>query len=145
MIEITLTSPKEHKEIATLEAALFSDPWSEKALTDFFSAPHAQGFICRIQGEFAGYLTGSLLCGEGEILRIGVAPRFRRKGLGAKLIHRFRLLAEKEEAEMLFLEVRKSNTGAVALYEACGFVKTGERKGYYQNPKEDALLYQLKL
>ncbi|MBR3838037.1 MAG: ribosomal protein S18-alanine N-acetyltransferase [Clostridia bacterium] len=145
MVEITLISTESTKEIASLEAALFSDPWSEKALADFFSAKHARGLICRIQGEFAGYLTGSLICGEGELLRIGVDPRFRRKGLGARLIRQFRLMAENEGAEVLFLEVRKSNTGAAALYEACGFVKTGERKGYYQSPKEDALLYQLKL
>ncbi|MBR7164658.1 MAG: ribosomal protein S18-alanine N-acetyltransferase [Clostridia bacterium] len=145
MIEITFNPIENSKEIALLESALFSDPWSEGALRDFFEMPHARGLVCRVQGEFAGYLTGSLLCGEGEILRIGIAPHFRRKGLATELIRHFKLLAEKEETEVLFLEVRKSNTSAVSLYEACGFFKTGERKGYYQNPKEDALLYQLKL
>jgi len=40
----------------------------------------------------------------------------------------------------LTLEVRPSNTPAVALYQKHGFQEAGRRPNYYDNPKEDALL-----
>ena len=43
----------------------------------------------------------------------------------------------------IFLEVRESNTPAIALYESLGFEKIGVRKGYYDKPKEDAVIYRL--
>ena len=40
----------------------------------------------------------------------------------------------------IFLEVRISNTAAIRLYETCGFEQVGERKKYYSDPVEDALV-----
>ena len=48
--------------------------------------------------------------------------------------------AKEKECHSIFLEVRESNVAAVELYKSYGFVSTGKRKGYYSNPKEDALL-----
>ena len=43
-------------------------------------------------------------------------------------------------ARHVVLEVRPSNTGARSLYEKFGFTLLGFRRGYYQNPMEDALV-----
>ena len=40
----------------------------------------------------------------------------------------------------LTLEVRKSNAAAIALYEKHGFQRAGLRPGYYQHPREDAVI-----
>ena len=45
-----------------------------------------------------------------------------------------------ENADFITLEVRKSNTVAIKLYEKMGFELVGERKAFYENPKEDAIL-----
>jgi ribosomal-protein-alanine N-acetyltransferase len=39
------------------------------------------------------------------------------------------------------LEVRASNTAALALYESLGFKPAGKRRDYYSEPDEDALIY----
>jgi ribosomal-protein-alanine N-acetyltransferase len=49
--------------------------------------------------------------------------------------------AERAVASKIFLEVRESNLPARRLYEKHGFHETGRRRGYYQNPAEDAILY----
>jgi ribosomal-protein-alanine N-acetyltransferase len=41
--------------------------------------------------------------------------------------------------------VRPSNTGALLFYTACGFVRTGVRKGYYQETREDAVIMEREL
>ena len=48
-------------------------------------------------------------------------------------------------AESAVLEVRESNTPAIALYERFGFQQVGFRKNYYEHPTEGAKLYSLRL
>ena len=43
-------------------------------------------------------------------------------------------------SHILRLEVRESNTPAIALYNSMGFTQLGIRKNYYRNPKENALI-----
>jgi ribosomal-protein-alanine N-acetyltransferase len=41
------------------------------------------------------------------------------------------------------LEVRRSNAAARELYRGKGFIDVGERKNYYESPREDAILMTL--
>ena len=50
--------------------------------------------------------------------------------------------ARKNQVQSIFLEVRQSNSPAIALYEKCGFKQIAKRKNYYQHPVEDAWIYQ---
>ena len=80
--------------------------------------------------------------GEAELLRIVVDPAHRGHGVGrALLAHCQRELAA-ESLELLYLEVRVSNTAAIQLYRACGWKRCGLRSGYYPDG-EDAALYRL--
>ena len=80
--------------------------------------------------------------GEAELLRIAVDPAHRGHGVGrALLAHCQRELAA-EGLELLYLEVRVSNTAAIQLYRACGWKPCGRRGGYYPDG-EDAALYRL--
>ena len=64
----------------------------------------------------------------------------RRQGIGSALMRRLISAADKQGAEELFLEVRKSNSEAVSLYDSLGFQKIGIRKKYYRKPVEDAVV-----
>ncbi|MFR0944555.1 MAG: GNAT family N-acetyltransferase [Clostridia bacterium] len=55
---------------------------------------------------------------------------------GELLFHRM----QERKVRVIHLDVRLSNTPARNLYESLGFVQDGLRKGYYDLPKEDALL-----
>ena len=77
---------------------------------------------------------------EGHITNVAVHPEFRHQGIGDQLVSELLSLCEKENIDLVTLEVRKSNQNAIKLYEKHGFVAEGIRKAYYQDNKEDAII-----
>lgn len=124
--------------LLSLEGALFSDPYSERSLAETLAAPYTAAYLALSDGEPIGYLIATLLPPEGEILRIGVLPALRRRGVARALLTV--LLADATRDTSLYLEVRRGNTGALALYASVGFQTVGIRKNYYRSPTEDAVL-----
>lgn len=93
-----------------------------------------ESYVAETGSRVAGFLILLPLGeGEAEILNIAVAPEFTRRGVG-------RALLAQVLDRTLHLEVRASNTGAIAFYQALGFVETGRRRAYYASPREDAIL-----
>ena len=88
----------------------------------------------------AGYIGMYLSLGEGEITNVAVAPEFRRRGIADALLTEIKREAAECGVTSLVLEVRVSNQNAICLYEKHGFVSCGVRKGFYEQPKEDAFL-----
>jgi ribosomal-protein-alanine N-acetyltransferase len=143
MNEIRPITEKDLAEIAKTEQLLFSDPWSEEAIRSFLALSHAQGYVCLRDSHVYGYLLGSLLAEEAELLRIGVKKESQRMGLGEALLAHAIALWKEKGAGSVFLEVRASNEAAQHLYEKKGFVPVGKRPRFYRHPTEDALLYCL--
>ena len=96
---------------------------------------------CRIVG-FAGIM---LVADEAELLNIAVSESFRGQGIGQELLAKVLSKASQKGTQRMLLEVRKSNTSAINLYHKNGFVELGERKNYYSNPKEDAIIMERQL
>ena len=71
-----------------------------------------------------------------------VGEQHRQLGIGTQLIQELLLRARTSGATSVLLEVRESNLAARRFYEKLGFSEQGRRKGYYQNPREDALILQ---
>jgi [ribosomal protein S18]-alanine N-acetyltransferase len=90
-----------------------------------------------------GFVVVHAITQEWEIENIAVAESARRKGLGSQLVRESLHLARRQGAQEIFLEVRESNVAARALYERSGFAQSGQRRGYYQEPEEDAIVYRL--
>ncbi len=124
------------RELAALERACFSAPWSERELAGSLSSPFVVLRRALLDGVCAGYLCASALYGEAEILRIAVHPDCRRRGIARALLREF---FENFPDYATFLEVRASNTAARALYESEGFAAAGVRRNYYEHPAEDAV------
>ena len=105
---------------------------------------------CALLANIDRHLVGALVFtnaspGEWEIENIVVDSAVRRQGVGAALIRELAVRAKEKGAIRFHLEVRASNTPAIALYKKLGFVETTRRRGYYQNPEEDAILFSLAL
>ena len=77
---------------------------------------------------------------EGYILNVAVLPRYCGQGIGKALVNTVLDYAENNNLAFVTLEVRVSNAPAISLYTSLGFEKVGERKNYYSNPTENALL-----
>ena len=72
--------------------------------------------------------------GDGyDLINITVLPSHRNQGIAKKMLSRLIAFAKNRP---IMLEVRKSNSAAIALYTSLGFKTISERKNYYQN--EDA-------
>jgi len=125
--------------IVALERAIFTDPWSARALAGALVRPEAVFLVFEREGTVAGYATGIQVVDEGEILNIAVDPGERRRGAGRELLAALLDSLVQRGARRLFLEVRASNAAAIALYEAFGFRRIGRRAAYYVRPVEDAV------
>ena len=129
------------REIAYAEEVCFSDAWSESALSSQLESEYALTVCARTEnGKFLGYISGGITSPEAEIFRVATLPECRRMGVGRALLSEFIRVAHTLCCEDFFIEVRESNIPARALYASFGFSETGKRKGYYKNPKEDAIL-----
>ena len=91
------------------------------------------------EGNILGYAGLHAVLDEGYIDNIAVAPDARRHGVASALLDVFCRFGAVNLA-FLTLEVRKSNTAAIGLYEKFGFQWAGLRPGYYQRPREDAVI-----
>jgi ribosomal-protein-alanine N-acetyltransferase len=91
----------------------------------------------------AGFVVARRLGPEWEIDNLAVEPESRRKRIARELLIELLSLAQVQNVEAIFLEVRASNQGARTFYESLGFRECGRRKDYYRCPKEDAVRYKM--
>jgi ribosomal-protein-alanine N-acetyltransferase len=87
-----------------------------------------------------GFIGLWLMVGEAHIVTVAVRERYRRMGIGERLVIAILELALREEQEVATLEVRASNDAAQRLYEKYGFARLGLRKRYYTDNNEDAVI-----
>lgn len=108
-------------------------------------SPGVEIWICWVGSKLTGYLILRSTAGEGEILNLAVAPDFRRRRVAITLLgHGFESLLQ-HGVRHVFLEVRRSNNAALALYRHLGFALAGVRRGYYRKPLEDAMVLRRRL
>ena len=139
-INIRIAEEKDIKKIADIEAECFTTPESESSVKDVIENPVYEAFVAESDGEVVGYTITMTSCGDTDILSVAVRPSFRRFGIGKMLMDNIIVTADKKGVTDVFLEVRKSNIPAISLYEKTGFEKIGERKNFYDLPREDAVL-----
>jgi ribosomal-protein-alanine N-acetyltransferase len=132
-------------DIMAIERTAYAYPWSERFFRQELQVECARSFLAESQGRIAGYVLFWLLPEEIDIHNIAVHNEFRRRGLGRNLLENVIAEARNRACRRITLEVRKSNLAAQRLYESVGFKASGERKGYYSDDGEDALLMTLDL
>ena len=129
------------EDILVVEKLSFSIPWSrdsfEKEIVDNNLATY---LVAKVNEKAVGYIGMWKVLNEGHITNVAVHPEFRHQGIGDQLVSELLSLCEKENIDLVTLEVRKSNQNAIRLYEKHGFVAEGIRKAYYQDNKEDAII-----
>ena len=129
------------QKIAPIEADLFGKgSWNESMISQELQAP-MRAYYAQIDENtntlcgYAGYWFDG---DDAQIMTIGVAKQYQRKGMASKLLSTMIKTAKQIGAKRMLLEVRVDNVPALALYERFGFVKMGLRKRYYQPEGVDA-------
>ena len=148
-VVVTTMRRRHLREVLRIEEKTSTTPWSlglflaevrrdERdylvALSDGLS--ESRGTASRVVG-FAGLL---YVFGEGHITTVAVDPKQQGGRIGTRLMLVLVRRAIEHGADSITLEVRASNTAALALYRRFGFAPSGVRKDYYKDPTEDALV-----
>ena len=129
--------------VAALEKLCFSDPWSVNSIASELDNPLSLWLVWEEDGTAAAYLGVQRVPPQADVMNVAVSPALRRRGIARALFAELeRRLPEIDE---LFLEVRASNSGAIALYRTLGFEQVGRRPNYYLDPREDALILRKEL
>ena len=113
-----------------LETSTNPNPWTKGILHNSLTAGDNCWLLEQDQ-HLAGYGVTMISIDEGTILNIAIAPTFQRQGLGHKLLQFLVTDAKQQGANVMFLEVRKSNVCAIDLYLQNDFSEVGIRKNYY--------------
>jgi ribosomal-protein-alanine N-acetyltransferase len=150
-VSLLWAGPDQAPVIAKLHAELFSPAWSEESIRALLDHPASTAFVAMVGGApktCVGFVLAQLAADEAEILTIGVAPAWQRKGVGRRLVEGVARAAQRAEARKLYLEVAADNDAALELYRRTGFLGTGLRRGYYAREggsAVDAVTLALKL
>jgi ribosomal-protein-alanine N-acetyltransferase len=128
--------------IVEIERASFSMPWTADMFrwelrNDDVSATYV---LKTAGGAIAAFCCVWVVLDELHINNVAVRPEFRRRGFARMLLEHVMDEATRRGATRATLEVRRSNVGALRLYERLGFSVAGVRPNYYTNPVEDALI-----
>jgi [ribosomal protein S18]-alanine N-acetyltransferase len=132
--------------VVGIETDAFSSPWSAGTFESLLDRPGLELLVMEHESEgVIGYAVLWCVLDQGELANVAVTPRLRGRGLGRHLLARVLEVARERGIETMFLEVRASNERALELYRSFGFSDVGRRKGYYDRPREDALIMAAKL
>ena len=126
--------------IAALESSAFSNPWTPEALREMISSDVTRLYVARYGRQIVAFCACWVIAGELHINTLAVDQDMRRRGIATSLVQH---ALQETAVNRATLEVRRSNTAALQLYEGLGFMTTAIRKRYYSNPDEDALILWL--
>jgi ribosomal-protein-alanine N-acetyltransferase len=130
-------------QVVAIERRAFTTPWSLAMFVLELSKPSGVCLAAEIADDTGRELVGYLVCSRYDtvwhVMNVAVDPDRRRHGIATAMIAV--LLREVGDADsQVTLEVRRSNGGAIALYERFGFRSAGVRRRYYQDNGEDAVI-----
>lgn len=142
-MEFRYMQEQDLEQVSRIEKDIFSKPWSKN---DFGKAIKDSNNIYIVAKEgncILGYCGLWGVAGEGQITNVAVDKPYRSQGIGEKLLTYLIQEGEKKGINAYTLEVRISNETAYHLYKKIGFWEAGIRKGFYEEPKEDARIMWL--
>lgn len=138
--------PQDADEVMTISTqAPEAANWSKESYVKFAREAGSLALVLEADGQTRGFLVGRLAADQAELLNVAITSADRRHGAGTALLAKALEGWRFQGAKSVYLEVRESNTGAIAFYEKQGFARTGLRKGYYRSPDEAALTMVKKL
>ncbi|MFC5473659.1 ribosomal protein S18-alanine N-acetyltransferase [Paraherbaspirillum soli] len=135
-------------QVLEIEQRVYSHPWTRGNFADSIES----GYQCWVLRDAAqlvvAYFFMMLAVDEAHLLNISVREDSQRRGIGKMLLDKVCALARENAMRSVLLEVRPSNTRAIAIYQRYGFAEIGRRRAYYPaagDSREDAIVMSLPL
>ncbi|MFN0149842.1 MAG: ribosomal protein S18-alanine N-acetyltransferase [bacterium] len=127
--------------VVAIEREAFSLPWSRRAFTAEVDDKRVSvARVARRGDRVVGYSIAWKVADELHIGNLAVARDCQGSGVGRALLGEMLAMAEPESLVCATLEVRMSNSRAIALYEGHGFRAVALRRRYYPDNGEDAMV-----
>jgi ribosomal-protein-alanine N-acetyltransferase len=124
--------------VIAIERRAFPTPWSLAMFVLELSKPEGICLAAQRDGQLVGYIICSRFDQVWHIMNVSVDPDLQRQGIATEMIDE--ILRRVGEEGQITLEVRPTNSAAIALYERFGFLAAGTRPRYYQDNGEDAVI-----
>ncbi len=139
-----LTSP-DCEKLSKLEKQIFGkDAWSREDFEETLCCDYTYYIVAKDGKDIIGSAGLRNMCGDADITNVMVREDYRRQGIAERMLKELMRRAGEIGVRNFTLEVRVSNLPAIRLYEKLGFVSEGIRPGFYEHPKEDAVIYWLR-
>ena len=128
--------------IAELELDSFDEGgyWTAPQLREVLTEGASTVSVVLVDKRIVGFAMFRSVPPEGELIRLAVDSRYKRKGYGHLLLHDGLEMLIEKGIEEVFLEVAENNNPAISLYSSFGFVEAGRRKNYYPHLSKDGLV-----
>ncbi len=123
---------------AIAQDAYGGSPWTSAAFEKDLNSRLTHYLVLTHDDEPIGFVAGTLVIDELSVSNVAIKTAFQKQGLGQKMLYEW--FKRFDPHTRVLLEVRASNSAAKHVYEKLGFNVYHERKDYYQNPREDAVL-----
>lgn len=128
------------EEVSKIEEECFSMPWKPDDFRMMIKEDNMTYVVAIIDGKIIGGAGLRCIVGDGEITNVAISKAYRGMHYSKPMLERLILLGKDLGCENYTLEVRVSNEPAIKLYKSLGFEGEGVRPGFYEHPKEDALI-----
>ena len=138
-------NPADISAILKIEETSFPIPLNEGQLKREMENPQAVYFVAEENDSVVGYGGFWSVADEAQVMNIAVLPAVRGRGFGIEIVEEMTREAKSLGLSFMSLEVRASNVAAIRLYEKFGFSSIGERKKYYRDNGETAVLMEKNL
>ena len=144
MIEILPLEFEYCEAVAEIAKECLPEHWSLEGIRDVLRYDNNIFYVAidRKQNQVIAYAGIMVLVDEAELLNIAVVPGYRNCGIAQRLMKQLVGEAKKAKAYRMLLEVRQSNEPAKCFYRKNQFVEIANRKNYYSNPVEDAIIME---
>lgn len=139
-IEIRELQETDIGPLAKLEAESFSMPWTKEDFHGLLEHSYCFYLVALADGLPVGCCGYTNLCNEANIDNVVVGSLYRNRGIGQAMLRELIARGEADGVEAFTLEVRVSNAPAIHIYEKEGFRLEGIRPGFYEKPREDAMI-----
>ena len=142
VVRVREMTAEDIEDAALLEKTnLGKEAWTQKQLIDALTRDDTIYLVAAKAGRIVGLCGVQNISGEGEITNVSVARDCRGEGIGYKMVKQLLERGVGIGIKDYTLEVRASNEPAIRLYERLGFVSEGVRPNFYNDPKDDAVIY----
>lgn len=139
-IEIRELQESDIETLAEIEAESFSMPWSAEDFRALLSHSYCFYLVALADGNVVGCCGYTESFGEANIDNVVVEEEYRNRGIAQAMLRELIARGEERQIQAFTLEVRVGNAAAIHIYEKCGFCSEGIRPGFYEKPREDAVI-----